>query len=203
MQAQTRKFVKKMEMFLNITVTLCPRSFFPFSLDRQSLAWYLALVFLKRIRVTRVFMDTEKSRLQVIFNSLFEVVAASPLAFPRPPMTKDDFPDYVEYLRALIGHERRTRQSCEDAVTELITRGTIPTSIGAWERYFLDLRIQAALIFLEQCGCSEHIPLPVRVVLPDDNREWLCQRLVQVCGFGRCPVQPGDVVVDRCGKHGE
>jgi len=116
-------------------------------------------------------MDTEKSRLQVIFNSLFEVVAASPLAFPRPPMTKDDFPDYVEYLRALIGHERRTRQSCEDAVTELITRGTIPTSIGAWERYFLDLRIQAALIFLEQCGCSEHIPLPVRVVLPDDTRE--------------------------------
>jgi hypothetical protein len=118
-------------------------------------------------------MDTPDTRLQVIFNVLFKIAVASPLAFPRPPMTKDDFLGYVEYLRALIGHEARTRESCEDAVRELTAGEIIPASIGAWERYFLDLRLQAALTFLGQCGCSGYTSLPVRAVLPGDNKEAL------------------------------
>jgi len=115
-------------------------------------------------------MRTPNARLKRVFEGLLRVAITPPTAFPPPPMTRDDFPDYVSYLRALIGHEKRTRKSCEATVKILAESGgrTLRTD-GRWERYFLDMRIQAALMFLEQCGCNEHPALPVRVVLPRDT----------------------------------
>ena len=115
-------------------------------------------------------------------NALFDLLlrwAIAPVAVLRPPMTIDDFADYVSYLRALMRHEGRTRSACERAVKRLIATGKMPDDIETWERYFLDLRLQAALSFLAECNNLTRSGVRVHCELPD-SREKALETLLSV-----------------------
>ena len=115
-------------------------------------------------------MGTRNIRLKAMFNTLVQLTCAKD-AVIRPPVKLKDYPDFMGYLRTIIEQEERTRESCDNIVRRMVDIEPIPPSTGAWERYFINLRIVAAMTFLAECGGNdeEGEESGISVKLPKDN----------------------------------
>ena len=140
----------------------------PFRLTAEGERGIVRLSFLEKDTGEKVFMGN--TQLKAMFIGLFKAAISGNAS---PPVKPEDFPDFTGYLRAIAGHETRTRESCDSLMRHLIRTGPIPPGTGEWETYFISLRIGAALAFLDECGGSgeEGQASGISVKLPKDNGE--------------------------------
>ena len=75
-------------------------------------------------------------------------------ASARPPQTKSDFPDALTYCRELFRHEEAHRVDTDEAARVFLDTGAYPADGSPWVRYFLSLRIQSAIGFIDECACE-------------------------------------------------
>jgi hypothetical protein len=115
-------------------------------------------------------MGTRNTRLKAMFITLLKAILPQDTTTTRPPVEAEAY-SFMEYLRIIIEHETSTHESCDNAVRHILDAGAMPPDTGEWERYFIHLRIVAAMTFLAECGGNdeEGEESGISVKLPKNN----------------------------------
>jgi hypothetical protein len=104
--------------------------------------------------------------------TLLKIILPQGTTTTRPPVRTEDY-SFTGYLRTIIEHEASTHKSCDSLMRHTIDTGAVPPDTGEWERYFIRLRIIAAMTFLEECGGNdeEGEESGISVKLPKNNAD--------------------------------